>query len=231
MALVGKELGKEVGQWFGPSTAAGAIKYVLTLRRMDTHLHITRRTLVHAFPEAGLGVSVAADGGVIYHSDVYSVSHSVIGSPQRYARLSWGDHGVLILIGIRLGLDGVNPIYYDTIKVCQLHIRIVAFTSYMRRLFTPFLSLSASPAAGRPPHITLLVPKPTTYSTSIHTMLGLPFHSDHPPGSAKLQRRALTGILTGQLHRTIRSRTPRIATAINASRITSARLPPRRRCA
>ncbi|EPS95700.1 hypothetical protein FOMPIDRAFT_143470 [Fomitopsis schrenkii] len=99
MALVGKELGKDVGQWFGPSTAAGAIK-----------------TLVHAFPEAGLGVSVAADGGVIYQSDVYAVSHSVIGPPQRYARLSWGDRGVLILIGIRLGLDGVNPVYYDTIK-------------------------------------------------------------------------------------------------------------------
>ena len=29
MALAGKDLGKEVGQWFGPSTAAGAIKYVL----------------------------------------------------------------------------------------------------------------------------------------------------------------------------------------------------------
>ena len=28
MALIGKELGKEVGEWFGPSTAAGAIKYV-----------------------------------------------------------------------------------------------------------------------------------------------------------------------------------------------------------
>lgn len=26
-ALVGKALGKEVGQWFGPSTAAGAIMY------------------------------------------------------------------------------------------------------------------------------------------------------------------------------------------------------------
>lgn len=26
MALVGKDLGKDVGQWFGPSTAAGAIK-------------------------------------------------------------------------------------------------------------------------------------------------------------------------------------------------------------
>ena len=28
MALIGKELGKEVGEWFGPSTAAGALKYV-----------------------------------------------------------------------------------------------------------------------------------------------------------------------------------------------------------
>jgi cysteine protease ATG4 len=26
MALVGKQLGKEIGEWFGPSTAAGAIK-------------------------------------------------------------------------------------------------------------------------------------------------------------------------------------------------------------
>lgn len=26
MALAGKDLGKDVGQWFGPSTAAGAIK-------------------------------------------------------------------------------------------------------------------------------------------------------------------------------------------------------------
>ncbi len=29
MALAGKELGKDVGQWFGPSTAAGAIKCVI----------------------------------------------------------------------------------------------------------------------------------------------------------------------------------------------------------
>lgn len=26
MALIGKELGKEVGEWFGPSTAAGTLK-------------------------------------------------------------------------------------------------------------------------------------------------------------------------------------------------------------
>ena len=28
MALAGKEQGTDVGQWFGPSTAAGAIKFV-----------------------------------------------------------------------------------------------------------------------------------------------------------------------------------------------------------
>lgn len=99
MALVGKQLGVKVGQWFGPSTAAGAIK-----------------TLVHAFPEAGLGVHVAADGGTIYESEVFAASHSGIGSPRRHTRRVWGDRAVLILIGHRLGIDGVNPVYYDTLK-------------------------------------------------------------------------------------------------------------------
>ncbi|KAH7890285.1 cysteine protease required for autophagy [Phlebopus sp. FC_14] len=98
MALAGKDLGKDVGQWFGPSTAAGAIK-----------------TLVHSFPEAGLGVSVASDG-VVYQSDVYAASNVHIGSPRRHKRSSWGGRAVLVLIGIRLGLDGVNPIYYEPIK-------------------------------------------------------------------------------------------------------------------
>ncbi|KIK80202.1 hypothetical protein PAXRUDRAFT_159269 [Paxillus rubicundulus Ve08.2h10] len=98
MALAGKDLGKDVGQWFGPSTAAGAIK-----------------TLVHAFPEAGLGVSIAVDG-VVYQSDVYAASNVHIGSPQRHARSLWGGRPVLVLIGIRLGIDGVNPIYYEPIK-------------------------------------------------------------------------------------------------------------------
>jgi cysteine protease ATG4 len=74
------------------------------------------RALVHAFPDAGLGVSVAADS-VIYQTDVYSASNGSIGSPRRHTKLSWGSKGVLVLIGIRLGIDGVNPIYYDTIKV------------------------------------------------------------------------------------------------------------------
>ncbi|EIW65350.1 cysteine protease ATG4 [Trametes versicolor FP-101664 SS1] len=100
MALVGKDLGKDVGQWFGPSTAAGAIK-----------------TLVHAFPEATLGVANAVDG-TLYESDVYAASRSVMYSTRRHghARMDWGDRAVLVLIGIRLGIEGVNPLYYNTIK-------------------------------------------------------------------------------------------------------------------
>ncbi|KAI0762285.1 peptidase family C54-domain-containing protein [Fomes fomentarius] len=101
MALVGKDLGKDVGQWFGPSTAAGAIK-----------------TLVHNFPDAGLGVAVATDS-TLYESDVYAASHSVVHSIRRHGHarpMEWGDRAVLILIGIRLGIEGVNPLYYNTIK-------------------------------------------------------------------------------------------------------------------
>ena len=72
-----------------------------------------------SFPEAGLGIHVAADGGTIYESEVFSASHSGIGSPRRHTRRVWGDRAVLILIGHRLGIDGVNPIYYDTLKVCR----------------------------------------------------------------------------------------------------------------
>lgn len=120
MALAGKELGKEVGSWFGPSTAAGAI-----------------RRLVGEFGECGLAVSVAMDG-VVYQSEVYaashspvsgthsgttSQSHSVSGSTKtrhsaKKVSIPWGDRAVLVLIGIRLGIDGVNPIYYDSVKVC-----------------------------------------------------------------------------------------------------------------
>ncbi|KAI0791878.1 peptidase family C54-domain-containing protein [Abortiporus biennis] len=100
MALVGKQLGTKVGTWFGPSTAAGAIK-----------------TLVHAFPEAGLGVAVATDNGPIYESEVLAASYTGFGSPRRSSRRVWGDRAVLILINVRLGLhNGVQPVYYDMLR-------------------------------------------------------------------------------------------------------------------
>jgi len=120
MALAGKELGKEVGSWFGPSTAAGAIK-----------------RLVGEFEDAGLEVVIAVDS-VVYQSDVYAASctprgpnaamtangskASCVGASKHHGKkahqaLKWGDRAVLVLVGIRLGIDGVNPIYYNSVKV------------------------------------------------------------------------------------------------------------------
>ncbi|KAJ7132069.1 hypothetical protein C8R44DRAFT_871062 [Mycena epipterygia] len=100
MAFAGKDLGTDVGMWFGPSIAAGAIK-----------------ALVQAFPECGLGVSVATDG-VLYQTSVFEASHAspTSESDSDVGSLSWGDRPVLLLLGLRLGLDGVNPIYHETIK-------------------------------------------------------------------------------------------------------------------
>ncbi|KAF8708097.1 Peptidase family C54, partial [Rhizoctonia solani] len=104
MALAGKALGKDVGTWFGPSTAAGSIK-----------------TLAHAFPECQLSVSLAVDG-TVFASDVYAASHmgmvttSGRSISSRRSASKWGGRAVLILVNIRLGLDNVNPIYYDALK-------------------------------------------------------------------------------------------------------------------
>lgn len=38
MALIGKQLGKEIGEWFGPSTAAGAIKSVFPHACCDSEI-------------------------------------------------------------------------------------------------------------------------------------------------------------------------------------------------
>ncbi|KAG9124898.1 Cysteine protease atg4 [Ceratobasidium sp. 392] len=104
MALAGKALGKDVGTWFGPSTAAGSIK-----------------TLVHAFPEAQLSVSLAVDG-TVFASDVYAASHmGMVASggrsiSSRKSAARWGGRAVLILVNVRLGLASFNPIYYEALK-------------------------------------------------------------------------------------------------------------------
>ncbi|KAJ6599654.1 hypothetical protein B0H10DRAFT_2196476 [Mycena sp. CBHHK59/15] len=146
MALAGKALGKDVGMWFGMSAAAGAVI-----------------TLVDAFPDCGLGVSVSTDG-TLYQTEVYAASHtpappalnthtshgsnassashgSYASSGSHASRPSSSSHGSYpsmtshhssasgpmattkgwgdrpVLLGIRLGLDGVNPVYYETIKM------------------------------------------------------------------------------------------------------------------
>ena len=83
-----------------------------------THTHtLSSRRLVDAFPHAALGIALAKDS-VISQSDVFLASHSHPHHPlsTTTTTTTWGDRPVLLLIGLRLGIDGVNPIYYETIK-------------------------------------------------------------------------------------------------------------------
>ena len=119
-----------------------------------TLFHVSLRTLVNNFPEAGLGVSVAADG-TLFQSDVFTASHfggSNARSTRRHQKTlstSWGEHPVLLLIGLRLGLDGVNPVYYDTIKVHKSLILLPSETNCVHQLLYTFPQ-SVGIAGGRP---------------------------------------------------------------------------------
>ncbi|KAF9156853.1 Cysteine protease atg4 [Linnemannia schmuckeri] len=89
IALLGKQLGKNIGEWFGPSTTSQVIK-----------------ALVHNYPESGLGVYVTTDG-VVYKDHVEEAAT---------LKKSSGFGHLLILATIRLGTDKLNPIYNDAIK-------------------------------------------------------------------------------------------------------------------
>ncbi|CAG8511685.1 9226_t:CDS:10 [Ambispora leptoticha] len=90
VALLGKQLGKNIGEWFGPSTASQAIK-----------------ALVDNFPTAQLSVHVSTDG-VVYKNEVYKAARN----NQNHQEFQ----SVLILVAIKLGPNKLNPIYYDALK-------------------------------------------------------------------------------------------------------------------
>jgi hypothetical protein len=177
MALIGKALGKEVGEWFGPSTAQGAL-----------------RTLANAFPPCGLTV-VGGTDGTIYRSEVYEASHADDGEwatyvadqppsadskkAKRTSRMEpddkkWGKKAVLVLVGLRLGLDGVNPIYHDSIKVSLF---TSANTVLMTRPCLHSLNQSVLPADAHRRHTISSPARPIRSSTWTHTLHGRPYHS------------------------------------------------------
>ncbi|KAJ7082286.1 hypothetical protein B0H15DRAFT_952668 [Mycena belliarum] len=92
-------------------------------------------TLVDAFPVCGLDVSVATDGS-LYQNEFFAALHSPAaraalhsshGQPRssqghmhaKPETKAWGDHPVLLLLGIRLGRDGMNPVYHETLKTAE----------------------------------------------------------------------------------------------------------------
>ena len=103
-------------------------------------------------------MTIATDS-IVYRSEVSAASNTpsdgwtdgdTPSSPPRSLRSasSWGGKAVLILIGVRLGLDGVNPIYHDSIKV-SCHQDTVGFQLTMvQNIFT--FPQSVGIAGGRP---------------------------------------------------------------------------------
>lgn len=70
----------DVGQWFGPSVATGALKYVFLSRQIGMfNINLNKkktcyRRLVNDFPGAGIGISVAKNG-VLLETDVFRICH------------------------------------------------------------------------------------------------------------------------------------------------------------
>ena len=107
MVLTGNESRKDMEQCI----AAGPIKCV--------HVAIVAACMLTFFSDLWCKASQTHRSGCRLQDlldTLYSASHPPMHyRPRKLSR--WGRHAVLVLIDIRLGIDGVNSIYYETMKV------------------------------------------------------------------------------------------------------------------
>ena len=97
--------GKHPGEWFGPSATANCIQYVVSflLGCYETDIY---RSLSEQYPACGLKVYVTSDG-----ADVYEDVLLRLAKPENNVF-----HPVLILVGIRLGIERVTPAYWEGLQ-------------------------------------------------------------------------------------------------------------------
>lgn len=81
--------GKYPGEWFGPSAAARCIQ-----------------DLVNQHKEAGLRVYISGDGADVYEDKLKQIAIEDDGE--------W--YPTLILVGTRLGIDKITPVYWEALK-------------------------------------------------------------------------------------------------------------------
>lgn len=81
--------GKHPGEWFGPSATARCIQ-----------------ALTNGYEDAGLRVYITGDGSDVYEDSFMKVAKDANGS----------FHPTLVLVGIRLGIDRVTPVYWEALK-------------------------------------------------------------------------------------------------------------------
>lgn len=146
---------------------------VFYIRRTAAY-HPRHRKLAHAYPDALLSVSVASNNEV-FESDIYAASQYNAPSANlgQSKRSKWGGRAVLVLIGIRLGIDGVNPLYYDGLKVSLLVLRHFSppiLSSSFRKSSRGHSPLVSQEVAHHP-HTTLLATRLVLSSISIPIIL------------------------------------------------------------
>ncbi|KAI9012380.1 hypothetical protein DFJ74DRAFT_302704 [Hyaloraphidium curvatum] len=85
------QLGISIGNWFGPSTVSQAVKAILN----------------HCDGPLAMRTYVAMDG-TLCKADALAVAKDAVA----------GWTPLLILVPLRLGIDSINPVYYQGIKAC-----------------------------------------------------------------------------------------------------------------
>ncbi|KAI8805731.1 hypothetical protein BJ742DRAFT_680726 [Cladochytrium replicatum] len=105
IALLGKQFEKEIGQWFGPTTISQVLK-----------------VLVNNEASSSLSIYVGNDG-VLYTDEIRKeldrpLDRSDEPGGSTFVNGAANRRSVLILMPLRLGVDNLNPIYYNGLKQC-----------------------------------------------------------------------------------------------------------------
>ncbi|EEQ35540.1 Cysteine protease atg4 [Microsporum canis] len=87
--------GKCPGEWFGPAAAAQCIQ-----------------ALANGHPQAGLNVYITSDGSDIYERQFREIACRGLGEDGEDDSIK----PTLILLGVRLGIDRVTPVYWESLK-------------------------------------------------------------------------------------------------------------------
>jgi len=112
--------GKYPGEWFGPSATARCIQ-----------------DLVNEYKLAGLRVYVSGDGADVYEDSLRQVAEDGRGIFQP----------TLILVGTRLGIDKITPVYWEALKSSLQMKQSIGIAGYV--IFDHYFPILKLPS-GRP---------------------------------------------------------------------------------
>ncbi|MCJ1432632.1 Cysteine protease atg4 [Xylographa pallens] len=97
---------KHPGEWFGPSATARCIQFVTRISSISKKWLKLYRALSEGQQADGLKVYITGDGADVYEDTFLKLARAEEGT----------FHPVLILLGIRLGIDRVTPVYWEALK-------------------------------------------------------------------------------------------------------------------